>query len=351
MDLLEYQAKDLFQEVGIPTLPSQRIDRPTDIKFLKIPYPVVLKSQVSVGHRGKVGGVRFVENTIDGIAAAQTMFNLPIFGEVPQVLLAEAKYDVSREFYLAVLIDYRSRRPVLLGSERGGMDLVAVMDSLQQVMIDDTFSPFYARKLAILMGLSGELLVQVSGIIEAMYRLMVAHDLDLVEINPLGVSNDGKLMALDGKVTVNDRAIIRHPKLQELMRQTTVRRLPKVLATGSGRIGLMIEGRGLAVSSVVELQRAGRPIFQCWAVDRLTSAEMIEVLHGITKNIDVLLVKCHSINTPLAALATIEPWSAAVVLDAPPNLLENIDLERFDPVVVSNLEAAIAALVQATSSF
>jgi succinyl-CoA synthetase beta subunit len=351
MDLLEYQAKDLFQEVGIPTLPSQRIDRPTDIKFLKIPYPVVLKSQVSVGHRGKVGGVRFVENTIDGIAAAQTMFNLPIFGEVPQVLLAEAKYDVSREFYLAVLIDYRSRRPVLLGSERGGMDLVAVMDSLQQVMIDDTFSPFYARKLAILMGLSGELLVQVSGIIEAMYRLMVAHDLDLVEINPLGVSNDGKLMALDGKVTVNDRAIIRHPKLQELMRQTTVRRLPKVLATGSGRIGLMIEGRGLAVSSVVELQRAGRPIFQCWAVDRLTSAEMIEVLHGMTKNIDVLLVKCHNINTPLAALATVEPWSAAVVLDAPPNLLEDIDLERFDPVVVSNLEAAIAALVQATSSF
>jgi succinyl-CoA synthetase beta subunit len=351
MDLLEYQAKDLFKEVGIPTLPSQRIDRPTDIKFLKIPYPVVLKSQVSVGHRGKVGGVRFVENTIDGIAAAQTMFNLPIFGEVPQVLLAEAKYDVSREFYLAVLIDYRSRRPVLLGSERGGMDLVAVMDSLQQVMIDNTFSPFYARKLAIQMGLSGDLLVQVSGIIEAMYRLMVAHDLDLVEINPLGVSNDGKLMALDGKVTVNDRAIIRHPKLQELMHQTLVRSLPKALATGSGRIGLLVEGRGLAVATVVELQRAGRPIFQCWAVDRLTSAEMIEVLHGMAKYIDVLLVKCHSINTPLVALATLDPWPVEVVIDAPPNLCADIDLEKFSPVLVSNLEAAIAALVQATSSF
>jgi succinyl-CoA synthetase beta subunit len=355
MDLLEYQAKDLFQEVGIPTLPSQRIDRPTDIKFLKIPYPVVLKSQVSVGHRGKVGGVRFVENTIDGIAAAQTMFNLPIFGEVPQVLLAEAKYDVSREFYLAVLIDYRSRRPVLLGSERGGMDLVAVMDSLQQVMIDDTFSPFYARKLAILMGLSGELLVQVSGIIEAMYRLMVAHDLDLVEINPLGVSNDGKLMALDGKVTVNDRAIIRHPKLQELMRQSTrqntMGRIPKALATGSGRIGLLVEGRGLAVATVVELQRAGRPIFQCWAVDRLTIKEMIEALNGMAKHIDVLLVKCHSINAPLAALAALEHWSSEVVLDAPPSLLENINLEKFSPVVVNNLEATIAALVQATFSF
>jgi succinyl-CoA synthetase beta subunit len=349
MDLLEYQAKDLFREVGIPTLPSQRIDRPTDIKFLKIPYPVVLKSQVSMGHRGKVGGVRFVENTIDGIAAAQTMFNLPIFGEVPQVLLAEAKYDVSREFYLAVLIDYRSRRPVLLGSERGGMDLVAVMDSLQQVMIDDTFSPFYARKLAIQMGLSGDLLVQVSGIIEAMYQLMVAHDLDLVEINPLGVSNDGKLMALDGKVTVNDRAIIRHPKLQELMRQTSIRRLPKSVAAGSGRIGLLVEGRGLAVATIVELQRAGRPIFQCWAVDRLTMPEMIEVLQAMSKNINVLLVKCHSINTPLTALATLDAWPVDIVLDAPTSLLDNIDLERFSPLVVSDLEAAIAAVVEATS--
>jgi succinyl-CoA synthetase beta subunit len=350
MDLLEYQAKDLFQEVGIPTLPSQRIDRPTDIKFLKIPYPVVLKSQVSFGHRGKVGGVRFVENTIDGIAAAQTMFNLPIFGEVPQVLLAEAKYDASREFYVAVLIDYQSRRPVLLGSERGGMDLVAVMDSLQQVMIDDTFSPFYARKLAIQMGLSGDLLVQVSSIIEAMYRLMVAHDLDLVEINPLGVSNDGQLMALDGKVTVNDRAIIRHPKLQELLRQTTIRSLPKALATGSGRIGLLVEGRGLAIATVVELQQAGRSIFQCWALDRLTLAETVEVLQGMTKHIDVLLVKCHSLDIPLVALATLKSWSVAVVVDAPPSLLANIDLQRFSPILVNNLEAAIAALVQATSS-
>jgi succinyl-CoA synthetase beta subunit len=351
MDLLEYQAKELFQEVGIPTLPSQRIDRPTDIKFLKIPYPVVLKSQVSVGHRGKVGGVRFVENTIDGIAAAQTMFNLPIFGEIPQVLLAEAKYAASREFYLAVLIDYRSRKPVLLGSERGGMDLVAVMDSLQQVTIEDTFSPFYARKLVIQMGLSGDLLVQVSGIIEAMYRLMVAHDLDLVEINPLGVSNDGKLMALDGKVTVNDRAIVRHPKLQEMIRQTNVRRLPKALATGSGRIGLLIEGRGLAVATVVELQRAGRPIFQCWAVDRLTLAETIEVLQGMSKHIDVLLVKCHSITTSLAALATLDHWPVDIVLDAPPSLLTTIDLEGISPLVVTDLDAAIAALVQATSSF
>ena len=83
MDLLEYQAKELFREVGIPVLPSQRIDHPRDLKRLEIPYPVVLKSQVPTGGRGRAGGIRFVENTIDAIAAARAIFNLPILGQYP----------------------------------------------------------------------------------------------------------------------------------------------------------------------------------------------------------------------------------------------------------------------------
>ncbi len=103
MDLLEYQAKELFRETGIPVLPSQKIRHPQDLKGLKIPYPVVLKSQVRVGGRGKAGGVRFAANTIDAIAAAQAIFHLPIQEEYPDVLLAEAKYNADREFYLAIL--------------------------------------------------------------------------------------------------------------------------------------------------------------------------------------------------------------------------------------------------------
>src|SRR6476469_7372216 len=99
MDLLEYQAKELFREVGIPVLPSQRIDNARDLKGLQIPYPVVIKSQVRAGGRGRAGGVRFAENTIDAIAAARTIFNLAILGEYPQVLLAEAKYNADRELY------------------------------------------------------------------------------------------------------------------------------------------------------------------------------------------------------------------------------------------------------------
>lgn len=217
MDLLEYQAKALFREMAIPVLPSQRIDDVKDLKGLKIPYPVVLKSQVRAGGRGKAGGIKFVENTIDAIAAAQTIFNLPIKDEYPEVLLAEAKYDADQELYLAVFLDPVVRRPVLLGSKQGGINVEAVMQEMQQVVVYEEFSPFYARRLAVKMGLEGPLLQAVSGIIEKMYRLFVQKDLDLVEINPLGISPTGEVMALDGKVSVNNGALGRHPGLMALV--------------------------------------------------------------------------------------------------------------------------------------
>lgn len=215
MDLLEYQAKDLFQQVGIPILPSQPIESIAALKRLQIPYPVVLKSQVRAGGRGRAGGIRFVENTIDAIAAAQNIFSLSIQGEYPEVVLAEARYDSQEEIFLAALIDYQLQRPVLLGSARGGMDVDNLLKHLEMVVIED-FSPFYARCLATKMGLQGQLLQSVSTILEKMYRLLVDKDLDLIEINPLAVSATGEVMALDGKITANDAAIARHSDLQAL---------------------------------------------------------------------------------------------------------------------------------------
>lgn len=216
MDLLEYQAKALFRQMAIPVLPSQQIDNPADLKGLKIPYPVVLKSQVRAGGRGRAGGIKFAENTIDAVAAAQTIFNLPIESEYPQVLLAEAKYNADRELYLAVLLDPVARRPVLLGSKQGGMNIEGAIEEMQQVAVDQEFSPFYARRLTLKMGLQGDLIQSVSSIVEKMYRLFVEKDLDLVEINPLGISPKGEVMALDGKVSANDEALGRHPDLAVL---------------------------------------------------------------------------------------------------------------------------------------
>lgn len=280
MDLLEYQAKELFREIGIPVLPGQRIDRPQDLKGLKIPYPVVLKSQVRAGGRGRVGGIKFVANTIDAVAAAHTIFHLPITGEYPEVLLAEAKYNTDRELYLAVVLDREARRPVLLGSRQGGTSTESAMEDMQQVVVDREFSPFYARRLTLKMGCSGPLIQSVSEIVEKMYYLFVEKDLDLVEINPLGISPSGEVMALDGKVTANDRALSRHHDLARLIYSSC--RTPengtpsRSFATGipgdrqpsppwddlnliplDGNIGILCNGAGLTMATLDLVCEAG----------------------------------------------------------------------------------------------
>lgn len=262
MELLEYQAKELFRQVGIPVLPSQRINQPRDLRGLMIPYPVVLKSQVYTGQRAKAGGIRFVGNTIDAMAVAQTIFHLPILGRYPEVLLAEAKYDADREFYLAVVLDSSTRCPVLLGSQQGGEEVEAKLDQIQQVIVEHQFSPFYARRLALKMGLKGSLIQSVSGIIERMYDLFIRQDLDLIEINPLGVSTSGELMALDGKVTVNDAALGRHPHLEQLIFPPCpdALTLPPIwglnLVELDGNIGVLCNGAGLAMASADLIHKA-----------------------------------------------------------------------------------------------
>ncbi|BAU65269.1 ATP-grasp domain protein [Stanieria sp. NIES-3757] len=226
MELLEYQAKELFREVGIPVLPSQKIAEPRELKKLQIPYPVVLKSQVRVGGRGKAGGIRFVANTIDAIAAARTIFNLSILGEYPKFILAEAQFNAEQEFFLAVVLDYDLQCPVLLGSATGGMNIELLLENLQQVVVENDFSPFLARRLAVKMGLKSQLLQSVSDVIEKMYRLFQENDLELIEINPLGVNASGQLMALDGKITVNDYAWARHQELTALNSVTQVSEIP-----------------------------------------------------------------------------------------------------------------------------
>ena len=282
MDLLEYQAKQLFNEVGIPTLPSQTIDDSREIKRLQIPYPVVLKSQVRAGGRSRAGGIRFVENTIDAIAAARAIFNLPILGEYPQVLMAEARYNAKREFFLAVVLDYQLQFPVLLGSASGGINIEALLDNMQKVVVEEEFSAFYARRLAIKMGLQGVLVQSVSAIIEKMYHLFVDKDLDIIEINPLGVSTDGEVMALDGKITVNDRALNRHPDLISLAMPTSLSEEisaspePRVLeeVDDKGNIGIICNSALLA-QATWDLISQERGISCCLIVGETPQGELL----------------------------------------------------------------------------
>ena len=277
MELLEYQAKSLFRCVGIPVLPSQIIDCPGDIKTLNIPYPVVLKSQVRSGNRMRAGGIKFVQNTIDAAAAAQAIFRLPIASEYPEAVLAEAKYEAERELYLCVTLDLTSNRPVLLGSPHGGEDLEAASPQMRKTVVDREFSPFYARRLALQLGLEGQFLLAVSNIIERMYRLFVEKDLDAIEINPLGIGAAGEVMALDGKIATNDHAIWRHEDLISMLqdvpsqaRSNGTARCHSIqphfarsefaqptLIRLEGNIALLCNGMGLTLATIDLIARAG----------------------------------------------------------------------------------------------
>ncbi|MFL0604080.1 ATP-grasp domain-containing protein [Cylindrospermopsis raciborskii] len=264
MDLLEYQVKEWFNKIGIPVLPSQRIDHPTDLKKLKIPYPIVLKSQVYANDRSQVGGVKIVETTIDAIAAAQSIFSLPIGGELPKVLLAESKYNAQEEFYLAVVLDTVISRPVLLGCRY--IDWQSPGENMQYVVVEQEFSPFYARRLAYLMGLRGGLMQSVSDIMTKMYHLFLHKDLDLVEINPLGVSSSCQVMTLNGKIRVNERAINRHPDIADIAskiaRDPGSKRINGMLVdmlgrNNQGEIGILANGTGSALTTWDAVVAAG----------------------------------------------------------------------------------------------
>ncbi len=270
MNLLEYQVKEWFGKIGIPVLPSQRIDHPTDLKRLKIRYPIVLKSQVQAGEREKVGGVRIVETTIDAIAAAQNIFNLPIWGQLPEVLLAESKYDAQEEFYLAVVLDTTLCRPVLLGCTEANIEWESSADKMQHIVVEQEFSPFYARQLALKMGLQGALMQSVSDVVEKLYQLFVQKDLDLVEIHPLGVNSAGQVMALNGKVRVNERAINRHPEITDMAVKMIGRDHGDQKRTGlfdgldnlelRGKIGILGNGKGSVLTTLDAVVNAsGKP--------------------------------------------------------------------------------------------
>lgn len=311
MDLLEYQAKSLFRQMAIPILPSQRIDNPADLKGLKIPYPVVLKSQVRAGGRGRAGGIKFVENTIDAVAAAQTIFNLPIESEYPQVLLAEAKYNADQELYLAVLLDPVARRPVLLGSSQGGMDVEGSIEQMQQVAVDQEFSPFYARRLTLKMGLQGDLIQSVSTIVEKMYRLFVEKDLDLVEINPLGISPTGEVMALDGKVTANDDALGRHPDLAALSENR--------LLSGLARERRSPHAPGDRLHSNSKVQQS--PEFDPKAQSSISNSQSLQLIE-LDGNIGIL---CNGVGLTMATLDAVTHQGGK-----PANFVNIGSLDRYD---------------------
>ena len=318
MDLLEYQAKELFQQVGIPILLSQTINDISELKRLSLSYPLVLKLQVRAGGRGKAGGIKFVENTIDAIAAASAIFHLPIAGEYPEVLLAEARYDSTTEIFLAIVVDYHRCCPVLMGSSKGGIDVETLLENMQSVSLREPFSRYHARRLAIKMGLTGALVSRVSNIIEKMYDLFVSYDLDMIEINPLGINTDGAVMALDGKIAVNDTAISRHPALQGWHQEALKREPLQWLAGDSkGKVALICNSLGLALSSWDLLAEMGLPVYGAFVVE---DTRRLETLANQFEQGFTLCGQGTAVNTIFLNLATTVPLADNLLTALEPQL-------------------------------
>lgn len=270
MKLFEYEAKQLFKEAGI-NVPSgsQVIHYPEEIAFIKLNFPIVLKTQVLTGGRGKAGGIKFVKDVTEGIEVARQLFELPIKGEKPPCLLLDPKVPIKKEFYLAITLDREYRCPILIGSSEGGME-IETSGSAKIVPVRGEYSSQLGRKLAYEMGLAGKEFTTISGIIDKLYALYEKYDLDLAEINPLAQLEDGSIIALDGKITVNDDAIDRQPKfkgqqihhlndLSEREKRASVSGL-NLVELGEGNIGILCNGAGLTMATMDLVQfKGGKP--------------------------------------------------------------------------------------------
>ena len=267
----EYQAKALFAQYGIPVPRSKVASTPAgagDIA-VEIGDKVVIKAQVYAGGRGKAGGIKIVNNPKEAERAASQLIGARLVTHqtgaegvpVSKVLVEEAS-NVARELYLSILVDGTSHLPVMMASEVGGMDIEEVAQSTPEKIfrsyIDPAigFQPFQGRKLAYGMNFDGAQIGEATRLMANLYKLFVDKDCSLAEINPLVVTADGRLLALDAKLNFDDNALYRHKDIQELRdkeqeepleiqaRDWGINNYVKM----DGDIGCMVNGAGLAMA-------------------------------------------------------------------------------------------------------
>ena len=226
MKLHEYQAKDIFRKFNIP-VPEGRLttspgEAPRAVEGLKGP-PWVVKAQVHAGGRGKAGGVKVVHSVRELERAVETILTLPLVtkqtgpeGRMVHQVLIEEGLEIDRELYLAVVIDRSRARPVMIFSQAGGMDIEEVAttspDQVLKAFVDPEIGwmPFQGRNLAygIENPLNPEVLKRVTAVMESLYRLFISCDCSLAEINPLVITEAGKVVAADAKINIDDLSLI-----------------------------------------------------------------------------------------------------------------------------------------------
>jgi succinyl-CoA synthetase beta subunit len=265
LKLHEYQSKRIFAQYGVPIPQGDVATTPEEARRIagRLGTRVVVKSQVLVGGRGKAGGIRLAGDPDEAEQVARQILGMNIKGlTVKKVLLDEAA-DISKEIYLGIVIDRAQRRPVMMASAEGGVEIEEVARATPERIVKITIDPFLGlqdfqgRELAFGIGVSKELVRSFVKIAQGLYQAFVQSDASLAEINPLVVTGEGKLLAVDGKMLLDDNALFRHFELAEMRdadeetpEEQEARRHGLSYVKLDGEIGCMVNGAGLAMATM-----------------------------------------------------------------------------------------------------
>ena len=272
MDLFEYQARDLFESHQIPVLAGAVATTPDQAQAAaaKIGGKVVVKAQVKVGGRGKVGGVKLAENADDAKEKATAILGMDIKGHtVHKVMIAQAA-PIESEYYLAILLDRANRNFLVMASVAGGMEIEEVAhktpEKLAKVGINPNIGIDKVKALEIAKGgqFPTDVIDQVADVLMKLWQAFIKEDATLMEINPLVKTSDGKVIALDGKVTLDDNSTFRHPEHEQLIDHDSTNPLEKLAKEKDlnyvkldGQVGIIGNGAGLVMSTLDVVAYAG----------------------------------------------------------------------------------------------
>jgi len=280
MKIHEYQAKELLKKFNVPVprgiVAHSAAEAFQAAKELAV-EPVVVKAQIHAGGRGKGGGVKLAKTADEARELAQKILGMKLVthqtgpeGREVRVLLIEEGLPIDREFYLGIVLDRASGRPVFMASAAGGMDIEEVAAKTPEQIFKETIDPavgfrsFQARKLAFALGLPNELISQAVKFMQTLYSAYESMDASLVEINPFLLTKDNRLIALDAKINFDDNALFRHPEFKEL-RDLNEEEPLEIEASKfdlnyiklDGNIACMVNGAGLAMATMDIIKLAG----------------------------------------------------------------------------------------------
>jgi len=301
VDLYEYQGKELFRRFGIPVSEGRLATTPAEARAAaeEIGGPVVVKAQVLTGGRGKAGGVKLAGDPGDAAQKAEGILGLDINGHVVRKLWIENASEIAKEYYLSVTFDRGAKQVLFMLTTEGGVEIEEVAatkpEALARLHVDplEGFQPWVARRLVYGAGVEDPSeQKQIADIIGKLYRCFIESDAMLAEINPLIVTPDGEVKALDSKFTVDDSALYRHPAIAEL-RDTSAADPLEAFAREKGvtyvkldgSVGILGNGAGLSMSTVdVVVVAGGRPANFCDLGGGGSAEGVVDALEVITRD-------------------------------------------------------------------